>query len=285
MRVPTSITRRLLDATDYRSFLRIYFDAMKAEGHGVTFRQFAEAAGLKSPAFAREVMLGKKRLTLNSLDKFTKGMGLPADIAEFFRLLVLRDEPTLAATDEDAVAKRHASVRKRIERKRLADPELERLYSHRYWPTVYAALGDERGATIAEIIGRTGLSQSIVDSTLRQLLGSSLVHTDEAGERYVAADPVLFIRALADSVKDNFLDHAQMARRAAAERFDDPSAMYMTADFSCAESLQPQLVIELREMMARFVTQHEQPLGDRIANLCVAFFLRPQGKSHGDQSS
>jgi uncharacterized protein (TIGR02147 family) len=53
-----------------------------------TVSRIAERAGFRSRSFPRDVMLGKKRITLISLPKFIRGLDLDQDLANLFVTLV-----------------------------------------------------------------------------------------------------------------------------------------------------------------------------------------------------
>lgn len=83
--------------TDYRKFLRDWYQSAKQSGR-LSYRSFAQRAGLKSINFFKFVMDGTRNLTEDSIRKFATGLKLNKQEAEFFRNLVLYNQAT--AVDE-----------------------------------------------------------------------------------------------------------------------------------------------------------------------------------------
>lgn len=247
---------------------------MALRGSKITLRQFAEEAGIKSPAFARDVIIGHKRLTLNSVEKFAKAMRLHRIMAEYFRHLFLRDEPDQTALDQTKIEKKIDDLRNKVKKINLSDVATDSLYSYHKWPTVYASLGDERGATVAEIVGRSFFPESVVEHILNELLVHKLISLDEKSKRYRANDPIVFVQSLSEQFKANYLKQLQDARKSAERKFDDKDSVFITADFSCEKSRQQELAAELRGLINHFVEKNELPLGDRIGCLNLSFYLR-----------
>jgi uncharacterized protein (TIGR02147 family) len=78
----------LFQYTDYRAFLRDYYEWAKKELRGFSHRSFLEKAGMSGPTYLKRVMEGQHDLTANSIPKFIKAMSLAQDEAGFFTALV-----------------------------------------------------------------------------------------------------------------------------------------------------------------------------------------------------
>lgn len=74
--------------SDYRRFLSDWYRAMKRSRASVSFRSFAQRAGLRSINFFKLVMEGERNLTEESVSKFALGLKLNKQEREFFRNLV-----------------------------------------------------------------------------------------------------------------------------------------------------------------------------------------------------
>jgi len=82
----------LFDFSDYRIFLRAFFESAKQSRVPISFRRFAQQAGLKSTNFILLVMQGKRNLGEESIPKVTAGLKLNKQETEFFRNLVLYNQ-------------------------------------------------------------------------------------------------------------------------------------------------------------------------------------------------
>lgn len=74
--------------TDYRKYLRDFYEDRKKRSPSFSHRQFCQKAGLGSPSFLREVIDGKRNLTEATIPQFVKGLGLVEHDAAFFGALV-----------------------------------------------------------------------------------------------------------------------------------------------------------------------------------------------------
>lgn len=74
--------------TDYRKFLRDFYEDRKSRPSGFSYRQFCLRAGLTSPSLLKEVMDGKRNLTEASTAQFARGLGLTDADTAFFGALV-----------------------------------------------------------------------------------------------------------------------------------------------------------------------------------------------------
>lgn len=83
--------------TDYRIYLNDYYKYKKKASGFFSYRQFCMKAGLKSPSIYREVVAGKRNLTLQTIGAFIKGLGLSDRDGKFFENLVLFNQ---AKTEE-----------------------------------------------------------------------------------------------------------------------------------------------------------------------------------------
>ncbi|HLD45815.1 MAG TPA: TIGR02147 family protein [bacterium] len=84
--------------SDYRKFLRNYYQLKKKMSPGFSFRSFSKAAGFTSPNYLKLIMDGERNLSGMAIDKFIKALRLNVKEARFFRLLVLMNQ---ASTPEE----------------------------------------------------------------------------------------------------------------------------------------------------------------------------------------
>ncbi|MBU0505879.1 MAG: TIGR02147 family protein [bacterium] len=88
----------LFTYTDYRQFLKDYYQDQKDNNPKFSFRFFAKMGGLSSSAYLKVVMDGKRNLSPAAINKFTKAMKLNKKEASYFENLVFFNQ---AKTDSD----------------------------------------------------------------------------------------------------------------------------------------------------------------------------------------
>lgn len=73
---------------DYRRFLNDYFTEQKRLRETFSHRYFARRAGLSSPSFILDVCKGKYNITMKTLPRITRGLGLKGSAQQYFENLV-----------------------------------------------------------------------------------------------------------------------------------------------------------------------------------------------------
>jgi uncharacterized protein (TIGR02147 family) len=74
--------------TDYRAFLKGYYEALKKSMPGFSYKYMAERAGFSSRSFQKLVIDGKKNLTKESVYKIAKALRLNKKATEYFENIV-----------------------------------------------------------------------------------------------------------------------------------------------------------------------------------------------------
>lgn len=80
--------------TDYRQFLRDYYERMRKETSFFSYRYFSKIAGFKSTNFYKLVADGDRNLSAEGIEKFAKALKLNPKEVRHFRLLVLLNQST-----------------------------------------------------------------------------------------------------------------------------------------------------------------------------------------------
>jgi uncharacterized protein (TIGR02147 family) len=125
--------------TDYRDYLRDYYEARKQNPHGYSFRQFSKDAGFRSPNVLKLVMEGQRNISQESVEKFVTALRLNGQSAEYFRTLVKWNH-----AKSDAAKKQHfATLRALIPRykKRLLNADTLEFLSHWLHPILREMVG------------------------------------------------------------------------------------------------------------------------------------------------
>jgi uncharacterized protein (TIGR02147 family) len=81
--------REVYKYIDYRRYLADYYDEKKKHQRFFSYRFFARKAGIKSPVFLKQVIDGKRNLTLAMIEKFNNALKHNKKESVFFKHLAL----------------------------------------------------------------------------------------------------------------------------------------------------------------------------------------------------
>ncbi len=84
----TDINEEIFRFTDYRRFLKHFYEQKKKGRGRFSYRSFAEKAGFSSPSFIRQVIRNEKNLTKESVIRLCRAMGLNQQASDYFENLV-----------------------------------------------------------------------------------------------------------------------------------------------------------------------------------------------------
>ncbi len=90
--------------SDFRTFLADFYAEKKKALSGFSYRSFCIKAGLNSPSIYKEVVGGKRNLTLSTISAFVKGLGLSERDGRFFENLVLFNQAKQEETKQKYLA-------------------------------------------------------------------------------------------------------------------------------------------------------------------------------------
>lgn len=168
--------------TNYRRYLRDWFDWKKSTNHRFSHRLFARLAGQKSSSVLLSVIDGRRNLTERNIESFCKVLGHDEPAQKFFNALVDLDHATEDTEREDAWS-RMWSVRRFRDAHRLTG-ESYRYLSTWYLPAIRELLQREDFVRdprwIAERI-RPPITASQAEEAIESLLAAGLVEEDEDG--------------------------------------------------------------------------------------------------------
>lgn len=80
--------KRIEHYSDYRIYLRDYYEEQKRKFPFFSHRYICRKAGMKSPSFLREIIAGKRNMTSRTISAFAKVLALNENDAKFFELLI-----------------------------------------------------------------------------------------------------------------------------------------------------------------------------------------------------
>ncbi len=268
-------TKDLLEALGSQDFLRVLYKKNKENSSNFSFNFIAQKCGFSSKSFLKEVIDGKKKLSLESAYKITTGLNFPSLWAQYFTELIKSENEKLE------LKPKHQKERLRLKSK-LSHKAYEKeqdlgnilFQKLQHWPYIYAALGEsESGATSLEIEKRTGFSETTIKSTMEILLVEKLVAL--RGRRYYATSSTVFFEKLGDSefFKDFFCRTILKSQELASRRFGSEDALFYSMALSLKADQMPNFRQELSELLDKYTSEIEDPKGSRVASLSCAFHL------------
>lgn len=82
----------IFNFTDYREYLKAYYQGMKNSRNYFSFRYFSKIAGLGGKNYFQMVMVGKRNLSLVTIAKFTQALKLSKKEGAYFEAMVLYNQ-------------------------------------------------------------------------------------------------------------------------------------------------------------------------------------------------
>lgn len=264
----------LFASRTYRELLRNWLEYRKSLGKPLKFSEISRHAGFASRSFPRDVLLGSKRLTLNSLHPMIRGLGLSGDLALLFQLLVEAEHPDcrIKGSSDEKIRSRLNHLRSRVLKKGyLPKEKAAGFFSHEQFPAVYAALGNsEQGATVREILARTRMPKPVVLQALNKLAELGVV--ERKGTAWRAGANHLNSTGLSDPKSfERFFKAAQARAADSMDRlFATQEALYFGTCFSVNARELPELKSRLRSLLMEYAEQAEVAEGDRVVTLTAS---------------
>jgi hypothetical protein len=273
----------LLATQDYRSFLRIFFRRHELDPSlsKVSFSSFAVRAGYASKSYPAEILSGKKRLQVQSIDKFCNGMKLNRRLSEYFRNLVLMEVSNEKTSNSQSILNlksRNKEIREKYLRahspleNQLRQSGQENILLQENFPEVYAALGSpERGASLLEISKRSGLKENEIEKILLSLDLAKVIKKIDG--RFYLNSSTLDLKFLQSNeyFKKNFTRSTTKALKRMEKQVQDQQSLFMTQTFSVNSNKMKDLKLKLEETILSFADEAESAEGDSIAEICISF--------------
>jgi len=265
----------LMKASDYRNFISALI-VQRNKYHRFGYSDIARTGGFKARSFPRDVALGKKRITLKSLPKFIKGLGLTSDLAEYFKILVEIEEVDCRVKNLNMAKLQNLkeTLQKRISSKKAIrldiDQDLNFIYSS--IPKIYASLGPhEIGATVDDILDKTSLPETEVLRSLKFMIERKLIHRSKA--RYFPKELHLNFQNLESEVfRNHFVKTAEESILMSKKHIQSNEKLFLSSAFSVSQKDLPKLKEDLRAVILRYIDQAENPHGDRVINLTTSLY-------------
>lgn len=244
----------LTQYSDYRQYLRDYYETRKAASPDFSYRYLALRAGINSSAFYKYVIEGKRNLTKASLLKTCLALKLKDRDAEYFENLVFFNQAK-TLREKNVFFERLTKLRGQYETRRLG-PEQADLFSQWHHCAVRETLAcvDFKGdyeALAKRLVPPISVKQARDSVTLLTALG--LLKKDGQG-RWSPTDPVL---VSGETVAPAVIEaHQQRMLALASEAFHrfQPDERYMsTTTFSISRTTYALFERRIRELKAELL--------------------------------
>lgn len=279
----------LYQYSDYRKYLKDYYNSQKTEKASYSYRVFAQRARLTSPNYLKLVIDGKRRITDRLVDPFIRGLGLNPQQSNYFRNLVFYQEA------RDVEAKRQyldklVTIRKRAQsRTEVLRPEQHELLSHWYhWiirELVILEGFQEDPLWISARLGKKVTPREAQDS-LDLLLGFGLLKRDDTG-KLVQNEPLL---STGDEISTLLVRHLhrQFIEKGVEALFSLPpeEREIQGVNLALPRAVLPQVKRYIRkfahELNQKFSAPSEGGVADTVYHLNLNFFPLTQGGTAGE---
>jgi uncharacterized protein (TIGR02147 family) len=195
------ILKKIFEYDDYRLFLMDYFNAKKQEKPFFSQRYFAKKVGFNAHNFCTLVIQGKRNLSIDSIQKIIKGIGLKGRAAAFFENLVyLNQAQTL--DDKERYFQRVKKNGKKTQFYQLHKEQFF-FYEKWYYPVVreLIILADwNDDYSILSKMVRPSIAPSEAREAVQLLLNTGMVKKDEKG-KYALSEEFVTSERVPDFIK------------------------------------------------------------------------------------
>lgn len=272
--------KALLEASSAKSFLACFLANKRSKNLAkITYASLMRSCAFPSRGYARNLVLGKRRITALAEEKLIKGLALEPLWAQYFHTLV----ETAASHPRDVrekSMKKLKGLKSRLEEKydlKASSPLSKHIHAEEnsLWSKIFAALGENKtGAGLKEILEKTKLPHKKAQAQLDTMIAKGLVVFDAQSSRFIAQQNHWLTIDESNQDKNfsmimaaKFDDAKRMARR-------HPSSdkhLFFASTFSCNHESMNELKQRLRELLIEFVDESELDRGKALVDLTLFF--------------
>jgi uncharacterized protein (TIGR02147 family) len=190
-KMATQDSKQLIDSIfeydGYRIFLKDYFESKKREKTSFSQRYFAMKAGFNAHNFVSLVVMGKRNLSIDSIQKIIKGIGLKGKAATYFENLVYLNQAT-TLEDKEFYFQRLSQIGKKTSFYQLHENQFF-FYEKWYHPVIRELMTlikwDNDYAVLAKAV-RPPISPIEAKESVELLVNSGMVKKDDFGNYSVS---------------------------------------------------------------------------------------------------
>jgi uncharacterized protein (TIGR02147 family) len=271
----------LFEAEDSKTFLRLAIERIQEKNPRFGYAALVRKAGLASRSFPREVILGKKSLTIDSARKLAPALSLTAELRQLFLLLVDQDKLKKDHKQSNSLSKQIQKLRNRsrqkLDPKSLGSKNI--FYENKSWIEVWSSLPVKNqrpeGTSLEVISKRSHVPIKLCEKILNEFIERSLIarNTETKGYHIIQSEH-LIIESMGKDLffKSWFLDSLDVAKKNALIHFDSDKHLFLNSVFLVRPEDLVRLRKELRDLITQYVDQNEDSFGEHLARLSVSFF-------------
>lgn len=172
----------VLSYDNYRSYLKNWYEWMKATKHGFSYRAFSRWANFSSPNHLQLIIQGKRNITSSTIEIFTKLLKLNRRETKYFELLVRLNQA--ASPEEKGKTLQEMSIFYKKFKNNLPHTQIE--YLSKWFYSVLRELLTVKGVRferhfLAKKIGR-GVTPRQIDEAIDKLLEIGLISKGPDGK-------------------------------------------------------------------------------------------------------
>ena len=262
----------LIESKNYRDFIRSALEKNGFRGTRTNYAAFARKSGFSSRSYPRDVLAKKKRITLASLPKFIRGLGLTGDSKEYFQFLVAFEEHDIRPDlSKEQILKKLLTLRERIRsQKKVIQLSVQGYENYERWQRVFAGLGSlEEGASLEEIQVRTKYSKATCLEILNQMQDHKIINHDLGTNRYYVTTLNFHIPGVNKSshMQMHFKQLLTSADAHMKDTFESGEFLFFESLFSVDKARLPELKTELRKVLLDFVENSENSSGMNLVRI------------------
>lgn len=199
--------------TNFRDYLRDFYELRKAGARGYSFRTFSLQAGFSSPNILKLVIDNKRNISSKAIANFNKALGLEGSAAEYFEALVEMNQSTSDERKEFYFHKLHRLMP--FNKKRELGSEAVQYLSHWIYPVIREMTALDDFSDDPYWLQRRlydDVSPKEINAALNFLFKEALIKRDEG--RFIPQDNMVIS---SDEVKSLAIRnyHRQMLQQAA----------------------------------------------------------------------
>jgi uncharacterized protein (TIGR02147 family) len=279
-----SFIEALLGSRTYVEFLAQFFESKNfniGQSKPLSYAQFARRAGFASRAYARELALGQKKITDSNLHRVIQALKLSNLLREFFVQLVKQDpinnlrQGKILSVDE--ISKLKNRIRLQIAGHGSTSPsKIYNSESSAYFdliPHIFAASGrTDEGASIDEILERTRFHRRRTLVALEEMIKIGLLIKNQ-NNKYIPCSPHIAIDKLGGNeyFQRDYERSLALVAKSFRQQSKNPNALFLASNFCVSRKHLPTLRESLRQTIIEFVNSHENPDGDCVTEINIAF--------------
>jgi hypothetical protein len=279
------VSQILLSAESVCDFLAKYIETRKSARRGYGYSDLAKASQITSRSFMRDLVLGRRAMTLETLKKLSAGLKFTNDQSKYLEAMMSIEKARKAKDPKlfNEASLRVESLKKKISSsaKKVATPETRhKTFGTETWPYVYSSLIDEKtGATLEAIAHKSRVEIPACHEILNQLCEIKVVETRLENDQtlYFPTSTILSFDKMgdADFFQTSFIKNAQQMTKSAEKTFSDSkNRLFLDAIFSVESKKLPAFREALQKRILETVQEFENPHGDDIATFVCGFFRR-----------